>query len=110
MVNSFARRCELAAAYATGVLQEWLGTRLEARQREPSVVDIDTGVAQVQNCFLQKPRGVGHAKLAGLLVALPGAPVPVVAVTATADEAPAPLAGERLGGGVATWWHDCGCT
>jgi len=35
MVDPLARRCELAAAYATGVLPEWLGTRLEARQREP---------------------------------------------------------------------------
>ena len=98
MVDSFARRSELAAALATGVLPEWLGTRLEARQREPSVVDIDTGVAQVQNCFLQKPLGVGHAVGAVLLVLFQRAAVPVLAVAAATGEAPAPLVGWRLGG------------
>ncbi len=39
VVDSIARRFEIAAEFATGVLREWLGTRFEALQREPSVVD-----------------------------------------------------------------------
>ena len=105
MVDSLARRCELTAAYATGVLREGLGTRPEARQGEPSVVDVDTGVAQVQHRFLQKALGVGHAVGAVLLVVRQRAPVPVLAVAAAAGEAPAPLAGEGLGGGVALGRH-----
>ena len=105
MIYSLARRCELTAAYATGVLREWLGTRLEARQREPGLVDVDFGVAGVQNGFLEKALGVGHAVGAALLMVCKRAAVPVLAVAAAADEAPAPLAGEGLGGGVALGWH-----
>ena len=101
MIYSLARRCELTAAYATGVLREWLGTRLEARQREAGVVDVDTGVAQVQNGFFEKALGVGHAVGAALLMVCKRAAVPVLAVAATTDKSSAPLAGERLGGGVA---------